>query len=845
MPIGIPGTEGIKLANFSTLRFLAENYSVARACINVRIQEILGLEWDIVPTDEAEKEMRGNSSKHGSFQDRKAEAIKFFKRPDYNYYTHHGWLSAILEDLFVCDNVSLHLHPPRKGGKGLLGSNLAALNVIHGDTIRPLLDVHGEYPAPPAPAYQQYLWGVPRSDLMSVINEADKEELGPKIDEYGADQLLYLRYFPRAWTPYGFSALEQAIVPVMTGLKRQQQQLDYFTEGTIPAVYISPGPDISTPHQIRELQDTLNAIAGDVGFKHKVIVLPPGSKTEPQKPMTMADQWDEIIFTSVLMAFAVMPMELGISPKVSTTQSPGAAYQMAKASKEVNERKALKPLLMWLKANIFDYVLQTICEQDDMEFVWTDMQQGIDEEMQVGLLKEKISVGLMSVDEARGELGLDPWGLPMTSDPVYLAATGPVPFGNVDPEEEEDAEDFDRDPIVSPEEAQDEPTQPPPPPGGGTTVSPLHGASDGQDTPDRPDDSGREATNPTQKALGEIDLIRRRLKKKGSLAGWTARYVSQETLDRITFDVPSIGVDAALAKARRTIRGKKRLEQREKALAPIKATIRAGLLTLAKAEIGRKSKSTFVKNAQTLLQNGYTDAWQAGADDSSDEYGSDAVPPNTDAIDKKTDKQAVFLGGLFAAIMGRSQSGNDNQDPEAQVEDSFGSRFDMYGDGTQSMYEQGYGETAVNGGMESIEWVSANDSEVCSGCVDNAGGSPYTLDTLPGWPGDGGFGDLCDGGPRCRCYLVYTSPTGEVIDSTESAAEAELTKKGRGNRGNPAALIRWFNAGAGGQIKWGQKGDFEQCVAIARKHMDDAEGFCNLRHQDAVGGPPGSEGRKK
>ena len=57
-------------------------------------------------------------------------------------------------------------------------------------------------------------------------------------------------------------------------------------------------------------------------------------------------------------------------------------------------------------------------------------------------------------------------------------------------------------------------------------------------------------------------------------------------------------------------------------------------------------------------------------------------------------------------------------------------------------------------------------------------------------------------------------------------------------------LIEWWNNGADGQIDWGTHGDFEQCVALAGKYVDDPEGFCNERHQDAVGGPPGSEGKR-
>jgi hypothetical protein len=57
--------------------------------------------------------------------------------------------------------------------------------------------------------------------------------------------------------------------------------------------------------------------------------------------------------------------------------------------------------------------------------------------------------------------------------------------------------------------------------------------------------------------------------------------------------------------------------------------------------------------------------------------------------------------------------------------------------------------------------------------------------------------------------------------------------------GDPTALIDWYNSGADGQIDWGSAGDFDDCVAIASKYLDNPEGFCNLRHQDATGAPPG------
>ena len=48
-----------------------------------------------------------------------------------------------------------------------------------------------------------------------------------------------------------------ALIVIMTGLRKQAFQLQYYDEGTVPAVYISPGDPNITPNQIRELQDAL------------------------------------------------------------------------------------------------------------------------------------------------------------------------------------------------------------------------------------------------------------------------------------------------------------------------------------------------------------------------------------------------------------------------------------------------------------------------------------------------------------------------------------------------------------------------------------------------------------
>jgi Phage portal protein len=332
MPMGMPGTEGWgKLADFTTLRTLADLYSVARACIDLRKAELRGIGWDIALTKTAAKALRGSTSGMADFAKRRDAAVKFFRRPDPVYADFSSWFDTILEEIFVTDALAIYVQPALSKTKGLLGSHVGALDLIDGALIRPMVDVRGGPPPPPNPAFQQFLYGVPRVDLMTLLLGEDNPDHEGLVAEYAGDQLMYLPYNQRTWTVYGQAPIERAIIPVMTGLNKQGYQLNFFQEGSIPGLFVSPGDPMMTPAQIRELQDALNALAGDQAWKHKIIVLPGGSKVDPQKPVPLADQFDEIIMTQVCMAFQVMPMELGISPRVSSTQSTGAANQMAKA----------------------------------------------------------------------------------------------------------------------------------------------------------------------------------------------------------------------------------------------------------------------------------------------------------------------------------------------------------------------------------------------------------------------------------------------------------------------------------------------------------------------------------
>jgi hypothetical protein len=194
---------------------------------------ISGLEWDIVPTKEAAKAYQGSHAAMKDFGERRAKAVRFFDRPDPDFDDYQGFQSALLEQVFVYDAMSLLLKPKRgRGlGRGILGSDLDCLSLIDGASIRPLLSLSGGRPRPPAPAWQQYLYGVPRSDIQAMWSGKDIEDAGLKGYEgpaFSVDQLIYRPVVPRVNSPYGFSPVEMALVVIMTALRKQAYQLEYY-----------------------------------------------------------------------------------------------------------------------------------------------------------------------------------------------------------------------------------------------------------------------------------------------------------------------------------------------------------------------------------------------------------------------------------------------------------------------------------------------------------------------------------------------------------------------------------------------------------------------------------------
>ncbi|MEU9925146.1 2'-5' RNA ligase family protein [Streptomyces griseoluteus] len=97
--------------------------------------------------------------------------------------------------------------------------------------------------------------------------------------------------------------------------------------------------------------------------------------------------------------------------------------------------------------------------------------------------------------------------------------------------------------------------------------------------------------------------------------------------------------------------------------------------------------------------------------------------------------------------------------------------------------------------------------------------------------------------PEAREFAENVMRTHDALPlEGKSAAQIVMEAKASGgwdqNEGNAENLRHWYTHGEGAtRIGWGSPGDFDRCVAIAGEHMspEDAKGYCNLRHHDAMG----------
>ena len=371
----LPG-EGRPL-DFTTLRQLADTYDLLRKAIEIRKDELCSLQFDVVARDPDRRRARQIVKD----QQAKIAAIReFFAFPD-RQHTWQGWLRRVLEDYFVIDAVSIWKWRT-------LGGKLHGLRLLDGATIKPLLSVQGDTPPPPAPAYQQYLYGVAR-------------------DSFRADELIYAPKNRRNHTPYGFSAVEQFLWHINEALRYARFRLDFFSDGTLPegVAVAPPGTDA---RQLRELREWWDGImAGDTRALHKLQWVPAGTSFHAFKTFEFSVEFARWLVEITCAALDVTPQEMGFAPEHGGLGGKGYAEEQS----TVLKRKSTFPLTRWLCDEIFNPLIWQEFDAPELQASFRDMG---DEEDRLQAMQARdlaIRNGTLSVDQAVEEDGGEPPGI--------------------------------------------------------------------------------------------------------------------------------------------------------------------------------------------------------------------------------------------------------------------------------------------------------------------------------------------------------------------------------------------------------------------------------------------------
>lgn len=360
--------------SFSTLRRMAVAYPIARACINRRIRQITGLQWEISTIDEIDGE-NGNE-----------EAIKtiteFFKHPTGPKSRTRQLLTVMVDDILTLDAVCLEKSKLLNGEFNPTGG----LIPVDPTTIALRVEESGATPLPPEPAYAQIIQG-------------------HIVDEFTTDEMVYDMLGARSYSPYGLAPLESLILQVESAIRGALYNLNYLRESNVPEGIVTLPDDVATTTDaVREWQEWFDAIcAGDSQMMHRLKIMPGGSEYVPtKKPEDMAFERFELwLLQQTCAVFDVPPQDIGITYQVN--KSTGEQQN------DLSKERGLQPLANILK-EVFDGLIQFEMGYPNLQFNWMNLSP-VDRKEEVEVAEKEINMGALSVDEYRIAQGLEPIGL--------------------------------------------------------------------------------------------------------------------------------------------------------------------------------------------------------------------------------------------------------------------------------------------------------------------------------------------------------------------------------------------------------------------------------------------------
>lgn len=406
-----------RLIPWSTLRG-ASLAPLIRPIITKRQKDLTSLKWDVAVTRGAIEKAAKSANSAGSAADKLAlkfapeidRVSEFWQMPDLEQgYAFEDWLWALAEEQLALDALAIS---PRV----TYGGDVFGFRIVDGSTIKPLLDPYGARPMPPAPAFQQILYGFPRGEFTADLND------NGDVEGYPADQLVYRRRSIRAFSPYGLSPVEESLLDLDLFLKRHGWMRAEYTEGTLAEAYLkSPQDLIWSPQQLLEYERELNdATSGSTQDRHRMRMLPPGVEpiitgdtAERYKP-----EYDHYLIELLCSHFGEHADELGFNIGRGALGGSGKAQ----AAKQTSAESGLFPDARFYARFITWLSREYLGLPKECEFKFLDIDSE-DPALADKLGADQVADGRKTLNEERDRLGFPRYDDPLADKPLIITPT--------------------------------------------------------------------------------------------------------------------------------------------------------------------------------------------------------------------------------------------------------------------------------------------------------------------------------------------------------------------------------------------------------------------------------------
>ena len=269
------------------------------------------------------------------------------------------------------------------------------------------------------------LWGFPRGEYQATP-EADGEFFaGPgQGNEYLRDQLSYFVRNRRTWSPYGFSAVEEAVPAATLYLERQKWMNSEYASGTMPMTFMVTDSDEMDIRKLAEFERLFNdKLMGSATERHRVKVLPKGF--HPQAMPTVDERYkadyDEFIIKRIGSAFGVSPSQLGVIPRSGLGGKGEHDGEM-----DQSETVSLRPMVGFITEVINSLCRRYLGADKNVTFAMQDSDLVQNQVEQAKALQTSVFSGAKTLNDVRGELGLPLYEMPEADEPFVETPNGPV-----------------------------------------------------------------------------------------------------------------------------------------------------------------------------------------------------------------------------------------------------------------------------------------------------------------------------------------------------------------------------------------------------------------------------------